>query len=66
MTTLGTRVYEARITKNISQDTLAQLVDVSRTQIINIEHDRSSTTVATLKGLSKALAVTSDYLLGLE
>lgn len=66
MKSFGERIYNARIDKNMSQADLAQKTNVSRTQIVNIEYNRSKASIDTLKQLSLALEVSSDYLLGLQ
>lgn len=59
----GLRLEMARKQKRISQPQLAERVGLDRTQIINIETGRSSTSVDRLILLAKALGVSPAKLL---
>jgi len=64
--TLGSRVARTRLKLNMYQAELAEKIGVSRTQVSNIERDESETSVETLRGLSRALGVSADFLLGIR
>ena len=60
---LGTRVREIRRRKNLSQEKLSAMVDVSTRYISNIELANSKIGLQTLIALANALEVTVDELL---
>ena len=62
---LGQRLFELRKKKGISQTELGQFLGVSATQIGDIEHGHSATTLQRLIQLCTYFGVSSDYLLGL-
>ena len=55
--TLGLNIKFARMRKEISQEQLAELVDVSRTAISFIETARQNTTILKVIDIAKALDV---------
>ena len=62
---LGRRLFELRKKKGVSQTELGQFLGVSATQIGDIEHGHSATTLQRLIQLCTYFDVSSDYLLGL-
>ena len=63
---LGRRLLELRKKRGISQSELGQFLGVSATQIGDIEHGHSATTLQRLIQLCSYFDVSSDYLLGLS
>jgi len=63
---LGKRIREIRISKNLSQEILANAADIPISQIGRIERGEVNTTVSTLAVLSKALDLMPHQLLNLE
>lgn len=63
--TFGQRLRLARTAIGLRQEDVAKRVGVSRTQIVNLEADRSDPSVSTLIGLCGACQVSADALLGL-
>lgn len=62
----GRRLYELRKKKKVSQTELGELLGVSGTQISDIEHGSTTTSMARLYQLCEYFQVSSDYLLGLS
>jgi transcriptional regulator with XRE-family HTH domain len=60
------RLRTARLAAGLLQEELAEKVGVSRTQIANLEGDRTAPSVTTLIGICRACNVSADVLLGLE
>ena len=61
----GARLRALRRAKDISQGKLGQLLGVTATQIGDMEHGNTTTTMSRLYQLSQYFEVSSDYLLGL-
>lgn len=61
--TFGERLYELRKTKNISQEELAELLDVSRQSISKWENDKSYPEMTRLLFMSEYFDVSLDYLM---
>ena len=62
----GSRLLELRKKKKVSQTELGKLIGVTATQIGDMEHGDSTTSMARLYSLCKYFNVSSDYLLGLS
>lgn len=58
------RLKELRTEKNISQEELAKLLDVSRTSVTNYELGRNEASAQVLNRLSEIFNCSIDYLLG--
>lgn len=61
----GDRLRAFRQNLEYSQEDIAALCSVTRTQIVNLEYCRTEPSVATLVKICKVLDVSADYLLGL-
>lgn len=59
----GERLYELRKEKNISQEELAQLLDVSRQSISKWENDKAYPEMTRLLFMSEYFGVSLDYLM---
>ena len=59
---VGKRVEEKRKTRGFTREKLSELADVSVQFLADIEKGRKSMTVATLRRISAALGVTTDYI----
>ncbi len=65
--TFGERLYELRKNKNISQEELAELLDVSRQSISKWENDKAYPEMTRLLFMSDFFNVSLDYLMrGIE
>jgi len=62
--TLGEKIQQLRKTKGLSQEQLAEVLNVSRQAISKWETDQSSPEIDKILALSKAFSVTTDELLG--
>ncbi|MCD2346856.1 helix-turn-helix domain-containing protein [Clostridium guangxiense] len=60
---LGKRIREERLKLNLTQEQLAESIDVSNSYIGLIERGERSVTLETLVKIAKRLGVTIDYLL---
>ena len=60
---IGERVAKRRRVLNLTQEELAEIANLSKTHIQNIERASSKCSVASLLRLSGALQVNPDYLL---
>ncbi len=60
---LGTKIKEARISKGLTQDTLAELVDCNTSHISNIENNHTKVSLNILLSIANALDTTIDSLL---
>lgn len=58
---LGMRIKEIRISKNLTQDNLAQMIDCNVSHVSNVEN--AHTKVSLIALLANALDTTIDYLL---
>ncbi len=61
----GQRVLELRKESGETQKALAQILGVGDTQVIEIEHGRTSTTAERIALICAHYKVSADYLLGL-
>ena len=61
--TFGERLFELRKTKNISQEELAELLDVSRQSISKWENDKAYPEMTRLLFMSDYFDVSLDYLM---
>lgn len=61
--TFGERLYELRKEKNISQEELAELLDVSRQSISKWENDKAYPEMTRLLFMSDYFGVSLDYLM---
>lgn len=61
--TFGERLYELRKNKNISQEELAELLDVSRQSISKWENDKAYPEMTRLLFMSDYFQVSLDYLM---
>ena len=60
---IGKRIREERISQNLSQQTLAEISNISPTNISNIESGATKLSLPTLVSIANALAVSADFLL---
>ena len=60
---LGLRIKELRIYRKLTQDNLAQMVDINVSHISNIENNHTKVPLPVLFAIANALDVTIDYLL---
>ena len=61
--TFGERLYELRKSKNISQEEMAELLDVSRQSISKWENDKAYPEMTRLLFMSEYFDVSLDYLM---
>ena len=61
----GQRILEQRKKRGETQKELAELLGVGDTQIIGIEHGRTTTSAERIALICQHYGVSSDYLLGL-
>ena len=64
--TFGQRIKYLRDEKKITQEQLAKAIGVASSTVSLYEIDKRSPDYATLSGLAKFFAVSTDYLLGLS
>ena len=57
LTSLGARVRELRLKKNLTQNELAMLCNFEKASMSRIESGKTNVTILTLKKISKALDV---------
>lgn len=62
--TIGNRIRELRISKNMSQKGLSELIDVSKSAISKYESDSLEPNIRVQIALAEAFNVTIDYLIG--
>lgn len=60
------RFKQARLNKKLTQSQLAEMLNITKTAISDIERSRRTTTIEKLFEISIILEVSSDYLLGLS
>lgn len=58
---LGTRIKELRKSRNLRQDDLAKILNLSRGAISNLEHNRRSLSLKQLYTLCDALKIDVEY-----
>lgn len=63
---IGKKLKEIRISKNLTQEYLANMADVNVSHISNIENNRVKISLATLVHVCNALDTTVDYILADE
>ena len=63
---IGNRLREIRISKGLTQEYIANCVDVNTSHICNIENNRVKISLTTLVNVCNALDVTLDYVLHKE
>lgn len=63
---VGKKLKEVRISQNITQEYIANKVDVNTSHISNIENNRVKISLTTLVRICNALNVTVDYILADE
>ncbi len=61
---LGTRIKSLRIEKGLTQDDLAEMINVTKSTISYYENSKRTPTVTNLHLLAEALNVSFDYLMG--
>ena len=61
----GARLYKLREDTKMSQQAVADLLGVTRTQISDMEHGKSGTNLERLYQLCEFYKVSADYLLGI-
>ena len=64
MTTVGSRIKELRLKKDLTQEELAARLGVKRSTLANWEIDRSAPGYSQLTEIAKIFAVSVDYLIG--
>lgn len=60
----GDKLKNLRISKNLSQDDLGEILGVRKSSISNWENNKATPTYETLTKLAEYFNVTTDYLLG--
>ena len=60
---LGENLKKIRAMKNITQTALAELLDVDKSFVSNIENGKTNPTLSTLSSIAKVLGVTTAELL---
>jgi transcriptional regulator with XRE-family HTH domain len=60
---LGLRIKEIRISKDLTQENLAQMVDCNSSHISNVENAHTKVSLIALLAIANALDTTIDYLL---
>ncbi len=60
---LGSKIKEARISKGITQDTLAEMVSCNTSHISNIENSHTKVSLNILLAIANALDTTIDLLI---
>ncbi len=63
LTKLGARIKQCRKEQHLTQEKLAELIDVSPHYIYEIERGMKSMSLSTLADVSSALSISADYLL---
>ncbi len=61
-TEVGKRIAELRLKRGYTREKLSELADISVQFLADIEKGKKSMTIATLRKLSSALLVTTDYI----
>ena len=60
---LGLKIKEIRLTKGLTQDTLAEMVSCNTSHISNIENNHTKVSLNVLLAIANALNTSIDYLL---
>lgn len=63
---LGERIRLGRKANNLTREKLAELIDVSPRFLAEVEAGKVGVALQTLKNISVALSISTDYLLGLD
>lgn len=63
---IGKKIKELRISKNLTQEYIANMADVNVSHISNIENNRVKISLPTLVHICNALDTTVDYILADE
>lgn len=63
---IGRKIKELRISKNLTQEYVANIADVNTSHISNIENNRVKISLTTLVHVCNALNTTVDYILADE
>ena len=63
---IGKKIREIRISKNLTQEYIANMADVNVSHISNIENNRVKVSLSTLVQICNALDTTVDYILADE
>lgn len=63
---IGRKLKELRISKNLTQEYIANMADVNVSHISNIENNRVKISLPTLVHICNALNTTVDYVLAEE
>lgn len=62
----GERLRAIRNDRNLSQEEMAGIIGLTRSQVANLEATRSDPTVPTLVAVARGLGVSVDFLLGVS
>ena len=60
---IGKRIRTARLSKEMTQETLSNMIDVAPTYVSSIENGHTKLSLATLLGIAQSLDTTVDQLL---
>ena len=60
---VGERIKNCRLNKNMTQDTLAEMIEVNPSFISNIERGKTKMSTETLVNIAKNLHTSTDYLI---
>ncbi len=63
MTSIGNRISNLRKKHGYTQEKLAELADISIQFLSDIENNKKSMTVTTLKNIADSLNITTDYII---
>lgn len=63
---IGLKIKETRISRNLTQENIAEAVGVNTSHISNIETGKTKVSLTTLIFICNALDVSVDYILGNE
>lgn len=63
---LGAKIKKARQKENLTQETLAEILDLSASHLSHVENGLAKVSLPTIYSIAKVLNVSLDNLLGLE
>ena len=63
---LGLKIKEIRISRSLTQDTLAEMVSCNTSHISNIENNHTKVSLNVLLAIANALNTSIDYLLSVQ
>lgn len=63
---LGAKIKKARQKENLTQETLAEILDLSASHLSHVENGLAKVSLSTIYSIAKILNVSLDNLLGLE